>query len=643
MPEIHPSIHHRRSRLHRLSSAALGLLLLGNSSVGCAAANAGSRQQAEMTTAERKELGAKLYGERCAACHDHATGRIPTKVYITVTRAPEDVIQTLSRGVMQAQAAGLTEADIRAVAVYLTGREPSHLGGPNLDANRCSKPPVVRPPGPGDWNGWGLDAANTRYQPDAGFTAAVVGRLKPKWTFAYPGPIAFAQPTVVGDLVLTGGTGGILFALDRSTGCTHWHYDAGNLIRTTPVVGVLVAQAKGKPGRASRGQLAVWIGDDKGNMHALDLATGRLLWKRRIDEHPMARLVGTPKLQDGVLYAPVSSFEEVAAADPKYVCCTFRGSIYALDANTGNTLWQGFTIKEPAKQFKTNDLGTPMFGPAGGAIFNSPTLDNQRNLIYAGTGDSYTDVDTDSIDAVIAMSPRDGSRVWTQQVLERDSWLLGCDGKPVGNCPEELGPDFDFASSPVLARMKNGRQVIVAGNKSGTAYAFDPDAAGKRLWNRHLVEGSSHGGILWGAAADDVNMYVAASGYDLQKGTGPGALYALDLATGAVNWSTVAPRRACAWGEARCAQSMISAVSAMPGLVFAGAMDGRIRAYDARDGRILWEFDTSQTFDTVNKVKAHGGAIDYGGQVMARGMLFVNSGSARQPGNLLIAFSVDGK
>jgi polyvinyl alcohol dehydrogenase (cytochrome) len=434
-----------------------------------------------------------------------------------------------------------------------------------------------------------------------------------------------------------------VFALDARTGCTRWTYAAGAIVRTTVTVGPISSGKGIHAVKSSPVRQAAWFGDDKGVLHAVDAATGKLLWKQRLDDHVMARLVGTPKLHEGVLYAPVSSLEEVAAADPKYPCCTFRGSIVALDAATGRKLWQSHSVRDTPKAFKVISAATQMLGPAGGAIFSSPTIDTQRGLLYFGTGDAYTDISSDSTNAVIAVSLTAGKRVWTSQVLKDDAWIMLCDGQPKGNCPSRPGSDFDFASSPNLATLGDGRQLLVAGAKSGIVYAFDPAANGKTVWERSLVKGSSHGGILWGAAVDDSQMYVATSEYDMQQGNGPGALVALDLATGTVRWRTPTPQAACAWGAARCSHALIAAVSAMPGVVFAGAMDGRLRAYDVRDGRIVWEFDTSQTFDAVNGAKASGGAIDYGGQVIAHGMLLVNSGSMRQPGNALLAFSVDGK
>jgi polyvinyl alcohol dehydrogenase (cytochrome) len=585
---------------------------------------------ADAAPAPQAADGAALYAQHCAACHDHASGRIPPKVLISITRSAEDVIDTLTLGAMRVQATGLSAEQIKTLAVYLTGKQPVPRAAP--DANRCSGAPDPQLSA-GDWRSWGRDLASSRFQPDPGFTSAQVPHLKLRWTFAYPGRAAFSQPAVVGNLVLTGGTGGRLFALDAKTGCTYWSYDAGALVRTGIVIDQLPASRA--PEHAAR--LVAWFGDDKGSLHAIDLKDGRRLWTLRLDEHPITRLVGTPQLHGGILYAPVSSFEEVAAADPKYHCCTFRGSLVAVDAASGRERWRAYTVRTRATEMKTAS-GQTLAGPAGGSIFSAPTIDPKHGRIYVGSGDSYTNVVSDSTNAILALNLDDGARVWTHQVMKNDAWILLCTGQATGNCPSPLGPDFDFASSPMLITQAD-HQFLIAGAKSGIVYGLDPLGGGRLLWQRALAAGTPNGAILWGPATDGVRAYIATSEYDPQARSGPGALVALDPASGAVLWKTPTPASPCAWGSENCSHGMLAGVAVIPDVVFAGAMDGYMRAYDARDGHIVWQFDTGGSFDAVNGVKAHGGAIDYGGEVVAHGMLFVNSGSMRQPGNLLLAFS----
>jgi polyvinyl alcohol dehydrogenase (cytochrome) len=577
--------------------------------------------------------GEALYQSRCAACHDHPQDRIPPKVFIATTRTADDVIDVLTTGVMRAQAAGLQTAQIRALAVYLTGREP--VPRPAADANLCHRAPVLHLTD-ADWRSWGRDLANLRFQPH-GLRAAQVPHLKLRWAFAYPGQSTFGQPAVVGAVVFAGGTAGRVFALDANSGCTFWSYDAGALVRTGIVIGALPTAT----GSAAALRTLAWFGDDKGFLHALDAHSGARLWRVSLDEHPMVRLVGTPVLHEGMLYVPVSSLEEVAAADPHYRCCSFRGSLVALDAATGRMLWRSYTVRTPSAAIATAD-GRTLSGPAGGAIFSAPTIDAARGVIYVGTGDSYTDVPTDSTNAVLALRLKDGTRLWTHQVLKHDAWIMLCQGQPVGNCPSPLGPDFDFASSPLLLTLAGGGERLVAGAKSGIVYGFDPLRNGKLLWQQALATGTPNGAILWGPASDETHVYVATSEYDPLKYRGPGALVALEPKSGKLLWRTPTPEPACAWGPMNCAHALLAGVAVIPGVAFAGAMDGHLRAYDTRDGRVIWDFDAGGEFATVNGLRGHGGAIDYGGQVIGDGMLFLNSGSMRQPGNLLLAFAPDG-
>lgn len=588
--------------------------------------------------------GAALFAQRCAACHDHASDRIPSTVYLATTRAPEDVIDALTRGAMQAQGTGLTEEERIALATHLTGRAPSAGNRADPNANMCKKSVAPTTIQPGDSNGWGMDLQNTRFQDRPGLTAADLPRLKLKWVFAYPGAVVYGQPTLVGKQILTSGSGGYLFSLDADSGCTHWVYNAGATLRSTSLVGsVHIPSAKTHSKKSLATKELVWIGDDKGTLHAVDTHTGTLVWKRRLDEHVAARLLGTPKLYHGILYAPVSSLEEVYAANGQYPCCSFRGSIVAMDPGTGRVLWKKTTIQEDWSTLPKNETGNAIRGPAGGSVFSSPTIDEARDLLYVSTGDSYTNVDTASTDAIVAMNAKTGERVWTYQADPKDAWIMLCNGRPVDNCPSQLGPDFDFSTSPILVKPTHGPEMLIAASKSGAVYGLDPANGGKLVWMRPIVKGSSNGGILWGGAVDGTTAYIGTSEYDLASGTGGGALVALDLLSGAIRWQTPTPESPCGWGPSRCGHSVLAAVTATADVIFAGAMDGHMRAYSPSDGRILWEFDTGRSFDAVNGAKATGGGIDYGGQVLVNGVLLVQSGSPRQRGNALFAFSVDGR
>lgn len=592
---------------------------------------AGPQQAAPPASAE----GAELYAQKCAACHDNPVDRVPP-LFLIRRRSAEDVIQTLTSGPMKQQARGLSADQIRALAIHLTGKLPGPPIQANLESNRClgAVPPInLKAP---QWNGWGLDLDNSRFQPKPGIKAEDVPKLKVKWAWAHPGPMATGQPTIIGDRLFVTTEIGQIYSLNAQTGCTYWTISAGAAVRAAMSVGPLPANSPAK--------FALYFGDEKSNVQALDAATGKLLWKTKIEDHFLSRITGSPILYRDRIYVPVSSFEETAGRDNKYECCTFRGSVVALDAYTGRVIWKAYTVQSPPKPFKKNSTGTQMYGPAGSAIWSAPTLDVKRKLIYVGTGNSYTDVETGHSDAIIAFEMETGKLKWVNQVSAKDNFLVGCRQPGAGNCPDQGGPDHDFGSSPVLRTLPNGKQVLLGGQKSGVMWAFDPDNNGKVLWQAKIGNGGALGGIEWGFAADGENVYVpmADPGGAARK---PG-LTALKIATGEQLWTVPAPKAQCSWGTMRCNNSQSAAATVIPGVVFSGTTDGHLRAYATRDGAILWDFDTAAPINTVNAGVTKGGTLDGGGPTIANGILYTNSGYGRlvgQPGNLLLAFTVEGK
>jgi polyvinyl alcohol dehydrogenase (cytochrome) len=580
--------------------------------------------------------GEALYKQRCAVCHDNPQDRIPP-LFLIKRRSAEDVIQTLTTGAMKQQAAGLSADQIRALAIHLTGKQPGAPIEANLGANLCkAKPGPISLNGP-QWNGWGRDSDNSRYQPQPGIKADEVPRLKVKWAFAHPGPMATGQPTVIGDRIFLTTEVGVIYCLNAQTGCTYWTMNAGAAVRATISVGPLPA--------GSAAKFAIYFGDEKSTVQALDAATGKLLWRTKVEDHLLSRITGSPLLYRNRVYVPVSSFEETAGRDVKYECCKFRGSIVALDAYTGKIIWKSYSVQDPPKSFKKNSSGTQMYGPAGGAIWSAPTLDLKRKVIYGATGNSYTDVATGHSDAIMAFELETGKVKWVNQVTPKDNFLVGCRQPGVGNCPEEAGPDYDFGSSPILRALPGGKQVLLAGQKSGVIYALDPDNNGKILWQVRVGNGGALGGIEWGFTADEENVYVPVA--DVSGAARKPGITALKIATGETLWHVPAPPAKCSWGTTRCNNSQSAAATAIPGAVFSGTADGHLRAYSTKDGSIIWDFDTAATsYDGVNGLKAKGGALDGGGPTIAGGVLYVNSGYGRivgQPGNLLLALTVDGK
>jgi polyvinyl alcohol dehydrogenase (cytochrome) len=514
-------------------------------------------------------------------------------------------------------------AILSATALLLCGAANVALGG----ACPTAAGPVAL--GSAQWNGWGRGPDNTRYQPEPAIRATDVAKLALKWAFGYPSGSEFGQPTVAdGRLFLTGSSGRI-YSLDAISGCTYWSYDAAAGSRTAVIIGELArARVAALPRRLKRtlahldvikAPSAAFFGDDTGAVYALDAQKGTLLWKTQVESHPTARIVGAPTLYNDRLYVTVASSEDsVAAANPSYGCCTFRGSVAALDIANGRMLWKSYTVLGEPVPTRKNSAGIQEFGPAGAAITASPTVDIKRNVLYVATGSSATGVAQSLTDAVAAFALEDGKLRWVKQL-----------SRP------EAGPSGSgFTSSPILRTLVTGNQILLAGQRSGVVYGLDPDRGGEILWQTKVADS---GGVAWGSAADYRNLYVAASGLPAQSAVASGSLTAVDLRTGTARWHTPSPQPACSWGEHNCVHGQAQAVTVMPGSAFSGSLDAHLRAYSTINGKILWDFDTAKDFQTKNGVKATGGPLDHGGATIVNGVVYVNSGNA------LLAFSVDGK
>ena len=592
--------------------------------------------------------GAALYKVRCASCHDPAPGSTPGRVPpVSALRAMGflPILRALESGVMKMQAEGLSSNERVAVTAYLVLPTPQPEPPP-ASAFCVGKPSNQGP----SWSGWSPQPTNTRFQDAtaAGISAIDVPRLKLKWAFGLGSGIAArSQPAVSGGRLFVGDEIGAVDALNAATGCIDWSFDAVGPIRGGMVIG--------KAGRQS----AVFFGDPKTNVYALDANTGKLLWKVHVEEHFAATITGTPLLHAGVLYVPVASSEEALPGLPSYECCTFRGSVVALDAASGKQLWKTYTITDTPKPTKISKTKAQLYGPSGASVWSSPTFDEKLGAIYVATGDNYSDPATSTSDAVLALDHKTGKILWSKQLTPNDTYNQGCDSPFKTNCPDKGGPDFDFGQSPILVTLANGRRALVIAQKAGVAHALDPHRQGEILWQTRVGMGGALGGSQWGSAADRDHMYVALSdlkikgiavdktapqGYRLELDPKQGGgLLALSLATGEKVWSA---KPASCGDRKNCSPAQSAAVTVIPGAVFSGSVDGHLRAYSTSTGEVLWDVDTAHDYDTVNGQKAHGGSLDGPGPVVAGGMLYVNSGYGQwggAPGNVLLAFSIDGK
>jgi polyvinyl alcohol dehydrogenase (cytochrome) len=586
--------------------------------------------------------GQALFQARCAMCHnDAATGaNRAASPAVLAGKTQEEILRALESGAMVIYGNRMTEADRKAIATFLSS-EPGNSGAEAM-ANMCP----VKKPMPADalsrpekWNGWGIDIVNSRYQEHTPITAQNISGLKLKWAFGVPdASTAYGQPTIVGGRLFIGSGDGKVYALDARTGCTIWVYTAETTVRTAVVVGPA----------ASRREFLAYFADGEANLYAVDAETGALVWKMKVDSHRAARVTDAPTLYKGRLYVGTAGNEELNGGDPDYPCCTFRGSVTAIDALIGKVIWKGYTIAEEPHEAKPGESHAK-FTPAGGAIWDTPTIDEKLGRIYVGTGDAYVDPAPDGTDAIIAFDLGTGKRLWVQQKTPNDVFNFGCVGPQHINCPPKPGPDVDFGSSPILVDVGPGHRVLLAGQKTGVMYGLDPDDSGKELWQVRIGQGSGLGGIEWGSATDGKYVYAANSDISTltppEPGTPPrqpGGLAKIDVRPGKLVWRVMPPKPACE-GKAGCSAGQLAAVTLIPGAVFSASMDGHLRAYSTADGKIIWDFDTEPELPTVNRVKAHGGSISGNGPVVVGDMVYVASGfsvTAGMPGNLLLAFEL---
>jgi polyvinyl alcohol dehydrogenase (cytochrome) len=561
--------------------------------------------------------GETVYARRCAVCHEQISERIPSHESLKAMPATR-ILRAMDFGAMMSVAYPLSREEREAVAKYI-GTAAKDAPPPPEAFCSDRKVKLVTPAKFG-WNGWSPSGDNARFQPAsaARLTVDQVKGLRLKWAYGFDGDVtAFAPPTYLDGQIFVGSAGGAIQAMRAESGCLQWVYQA-----TGPVRSAILAVGH-----------TLLFGDQTGWFYALEAETGKLLWKKKVDDHDTARLTASPVANDGIVYVPVASWEESRSGNPDYECCTFRGSLVALRIRDGQQVWKSWTVADASTK-----RSEKKWGPSGASIWSAPTIDLKRKQIYVTTGDNFSAPATETSDALLALDLATGKIVWSKQVTEGDM------------SPGEKGPDFDFGSSPMMVKTPEGKELLVAGQKSGIVYAFDPDKKGEIAWQVRVGKGGGTGGVQWGTASDGRNVYASVSDVagtrvrtaegnmvrqlDPAKG---GGLTALHIADGSVAW--FAKAETCT--TPGCSPAQSGALTSIPGVVFSGSLDGHIRAFAAEDGKILWDYDSVHDFKTVNGAKAKGGAMDGAGAVVVNGMVFVNSGYPRfggLPGNVLLAF-----
>ena len=581
----------------------------------------------------------QLFNTQCASCHyGNGANNAPSVIHLNAM-TPRSIVASLETGKMQIQGQALSKEEKIAIAEMLTSRKYSEQNNPT---NMCE---------PGDLNfsevkyfGWGGNAEGTGYINDsvAQLTPEQVPNLKLKWAFGFDGgTIARSKPTVIDKSIIFGSQFGEVYCLDMETGCVQWIFQADGMIRG----GIAVSENM-------EGEISLYFADFNCVAYALEANTGKLQWKSDVRTEAVNAVTGTVAYADGMVYIPLTSMEVSVGNQAGYECCKGSGMVVAVNAQNGEEVWRHRVVQEKATEQEISSVGVKKFGPSGAPVWSSPTVDKKRGLLYIGTGENNSFPTTESSDALQALDLTTGELVWNYQATSGDAYVIGefsADGtsmKPCPNCPDPTGPDLDFGMAPILTQRPDQSEVLIVGQKSGVVHCLNPET-GQPIWQKRIGRGGALGGIHWGIATDGEVAYVSNSdwfvfGADSTYPASPG-LYALDMMTGEVLWKSTADPDLCK-GIPGCYSGYSAAPTLIGGVVFTGNLDGHARAHDAKTGKVIWDFNTLQKFETVNGIPARGGAIDGPGPVIADGMVFFNSGygmHSQKAGNVFLAFSVN--
>lgn len=593
--------------------------------------------------------GKAVYDQACAACHNNPEAtRAPGLETLNGMRY-QTLLYALNQGKMKVQAAALSATQKAAVIDFLTGREPTSdewLAPMMCPAERRQ----VKLNAAASVTGFGFDAKNHRRltAAQAGLRTGELRQLELAWALGFPKSTTMrAQPAVVGStLFLPVADNQRVFAIDISSQpCVQWVYQHETPLRTSAAFGEL-------PG----GRKVIVFSDVASKVHMVDASTGQLVWIQHVGLYPLSLTTGTPAIHQDRVYVPISQYEISLGGNDNHECCKTHGAVTALDAATGKKLWTAHTMEE-AKPIRDRGDGKMIYGPSGAPIWTSPAIDAKRGVLYVGTGEATSEPAAPTTDSILAIDLKDGRIRWTFQATENDIFLTGCFRNPHGlNCPRQtVNRDVDFGASVIIAQRADGSDVLLAGQKSGTVWALDPDRGGKLVWRQDFGEGSPLGGIHWGIAYDGTRVFAPINrAYGLEVpagGTQKPGLHAVRVDTGVVEW-TYQAEPDCSGRRAElvkiCATHIgfSGAPTVIDGAVVSGSLDGFLHAFDAKTGELLFKFDTARPFETVNGVTASGGSIDNASIVAANGLLFVNSGYGsfgQMPGNVLLAFKPKAK
>lgn len=612
-------------------------------------------------------IGEKLFERNCSSCHDNPAMHAPTREALTGF-SKETVMIAMEFGKMQPMAAHLSKQEKGLIAIFLAGEAPADewIAENYCDGQAADESTTYV-------SNWGMGNHNRRYMPAnmAGINRDNVGGLELAWSLAFPKVSDMrSQPAIIGDTLYFGDKTGKLYAIDRHSGCIRRHTEVLSGIRSA----ITVAQL-------ADGRDMLVFADSMATIYAVDAHSMEILWQQAARLYDTSVITGSITYFEGRLFVPISSYEVAVSGSPSHVCCKSHGGVIALNAQDGEQLWAWHATGDATLQGQNAD-GADIYGPSGGSVWSTPTVDAKRGRIYFGTGENLSHPATDTSDAVVALDMATGELAWMFQATAADVWNAACLSGGA-NCPENAGGDFDFGASIILAELPGAGELLLAGQKSGDVYALNPDPAssdGEVRWHTSvsnaaigpdLHQTTTNGGVHWGMSLSGQSLLVAAADPERNR---PGyipkpGLHALNLADGEVLWHQLA-ERGCHIPEENkplvglqnmragkkidlatqysCSfyYGLSAAVTSTDEVAFSAGLNGVIRAYDIASGAVLWQAETAQPFEASNGISGHGGAVDVSGQVMADGWLYVQSGYSmfgQLPGNMLLAFKVAGQ
>ncbi|MEZ5937306.1 MAG: PQQ-binding-like beta-propeller repeat protein [Hyphomonadaceae bacterium] len=597
--------------------------------------------QTPAATGSANHPGKAVYDKACAMCHNNPGQTRAATLEGLRAMSPETIRMALApEGKMAAMAAALSQNEVTELVGWLTADQKAAPASWE-DTIMCAADKRSVSTAGFVSQGFGVDAKLTRNlsAKQAGLKKSQLANLEVAWAIGVPRSAGTgAGAAFIGDTAFIN-LGGRLTALDAAEGCIKWKHEIQS--RNTPTIADI------------NGKKALVFAAGGANIVAVDAVTGEEMWKGDgLPSNGIGAVRGGVVVHRDKVIVPISASGVAAAGNPKFECCVGHGAVIALSAKDGSRLWEYNTMKDAEYTGQVSSTGVKQRGPSGAPIWSIPTIDAKRNRVIVTTGENTSYPGTDTSDAVIALDLDTGKVAWQFQAMESDVWNMACGPsteKSGPNCPWHFdenapGRDFDFGAGAIITKGKGGKDVVLAGQKSGHVWALDADT-GEVVWSDRIGEGSPLGGVHWGIATDGKRLIVPiADSIPMGPKPVPG-VYAYDIKTGKQVWSYEAKpdcdgERGKLISACAAKYGFSAAPTVVDGAVLAATLDGKLFAFDSKTGKVLNEIDLAGPRPTINGVEGKGGSIEAHGLAVGDGVILINSGYGlfgQTPGNLLIA------